>query len=189
MRPVLWLSLLCLFGLGRVLGDSIDGGSIAWDLVESYLKVDKSKLAPAQLEMLMKAKNGDANALNIIGKALWSDKRSVFGDPDPSLATQFFYAAAEEGNVEAIFNLGRAFALGKGSLRPSPIDALHWFKIAASARDASSAYNAGLLLAQGFQAQVPTEAAIPPDLRVKPDLIAALEYFKLAIELSQHHRL
>ena len=143
------------------------------------LKVDESSLNERQLEILQQARSGDAASLTLLGKTLFSTKRSVFGDPDWELAARFFHAAAEKGHAPAQFQLGRVFALSR---IPSPRQALYWFKLAAAANDSAAAYNSGLLLASGHNANDPSAASVAFENRVAADLVTALEYFRLARE-------
>ena len=85
----LWLLLLSVLRLS-CRGATVEEDSVAFDLVQRHLQVpDASKLSAAQTDVINRARAGDLDALNLIGKALYGDKRTVFGDPDAPLAAQF----------------------------------------------------------------------------------------------------
>lgn len=164
----------------QTVGQEIED-NIAWSLVQDYLKVDTKALNQQQLAIVDRARNGDLDALNTIGKALSMDKRTVFGEPDTSLAAQFFFAAAQKGHVRATYNLGNAFAQGKGTLPASPKQALHWFSLAAEANDPFAAYNCGILLAKGSD----LTSTIDSSQLIPAHPLLALENLQRSLALAQ----
>ena len=82
----------------------------AFSLVTKYLQYNLQEMSDKQLQVIAYAEQGDLHSLNLIGKALYSDKRTVFGPPNVSMASLFFYSAAVKRHVQASFNLGRCYA-------------------------------------------------------------------------------
>jgi len=64
-------------------------------------------------------------------------------------ALRWWHRAAAGGSVDAQFNLGVIYALGRYGVRPDMKRALHWWRRAAILGDPMAQYNLGTLYANG----------------------------------------
>lgn len=87
------------------------------------------------------AEEGDPTAMNELGIFLMTG-RGV--EPDPEEAVRWFGKAAQQGHVDGIFNMGKAFDQGAG-VPENERKAVNWWKKAAAAGSRDAMYSLGRL--------------------------------------------
>jgi len=95
-------------------------------------------------------------AILLIGGASYSseqEKKSTFQEE----AHKQLRKAAEQGNADAQYNLGRLYARGRPGVPPNSAEAVPWYRKAAEQGNADAQYDLGLMYEQGQG--IPLDAA------------------------------
>jgi TPR repeat protein len=114
---------------------------------EERLRVERRAAAAAELASLMpRVETGEPDALVRAGVIL---RNGSSGRRDPTQAAFWFSEAAEKGNAEAGYQLGRLYELGHG-VRPDYRRAAEWYRIAAEiGKSANAQFALGELYFKG----------------------------------------
>jgi hypothetical protein len=111
--------------------------------------------APSVDELRARAANGDAASQVQLGKLYAQDKTPT----STQAAFNLFQSAAEKGDAEAIFEMGRAYYIGRGTDQDYT-KSLGWFEKLAMRGNADAQYMVSIMYAEGVGTEVnETEAA------------------------------
>jgi TPR repeat protein len=99
-----------------------------WQLTRSSELLDRVVYASSAESLLAAADQGDADAQALVGRAY---DGGLAGFPeDPYTGVAYYQAAAEQGQVMAINNLGFLYDIGRG-VNEDPVTAAYYFAVAA----------------------------------------------------------
>jgi TPR repeat protein len=117
-----------------------------WQLTRSSVLLDRVVSASSPQALLAAADQGDADAQALVGRA-YDGGAAGFPD-DPFTSAAYYQAAAEQGQVMAINNLGFMYDIGRG-VPEDPVTAAYYFAVAADLGSAFGQSNLASMYVDG----------------------------------------